>query len=409
MKKRYIRKIGTYITVILILNLTTINVKANPSIQDQINKNNQKQQQLQQELSDAEKEINNMQEEINKQQEKLQKAIEDVRFYQNKIDELQIKINNIQNGINQSEEIITAKKNIIEEKARLAKEANEMMDERVRSYYKTGGSSQYLYMILNSESLMDAFHNTLAVTRLINLDKNLISECEKIQRELAVEVKKVEEELIKLESDRKELQSKKNSVEETQKEFIAIENEQKAQMDKLESMESAKKALRSSIRSQILNIADETKELQERLEAAANDSMNSHKPSKPSEAGFIRPVNGAVSSGFGYRIHPITGYRTFHKGVDFANGYGTIIKASKSGVVGYSGWMQGYGKVIIINHSNGQQTVYAHQQALYVNVGDSVQQGQAIGEVGSTGNSTGPHLHFEIRINGQCVDPMKYL
>jgi len=121
------------------------------------------------------------------------------------------------------------------------------------------------------------------------------------------------------------------------------------------------------------------------------------------------PVNGPVSSPFGWRIHPILGYRKFHTGIDIGVAYGTPIHASDSGTVIYATWMGGYGNVVIIDHGNGLSTLYAHQSSIAVSTGARVSRGQTIGYIGSTGLSTGPHLHFEVRVNGNPVDPMGYL
>ena len=121
------------------------------------------------------------------------------------------------------------------------------------------------------------------------------------------------------------------------------------------------------------------------------------------------PVSGPVTSPFGWRIHPILGYRKFHTGVDIGVGYGVPIHAADGGTVIYATWMSGYGNVIIIDHGGGLSTLYAHQSSLAVGNGAHVTKGQTIGYVGSTGFSTGPHLHFEVRVNGNPVEPMGYL
>jgi murein DD-endopeptidase MepM/ murein hydrolase activator NlpD len=90
-------------------------------------------------------------------------------------------------------------------------------------------------------------------------------------------------------------------------------------------------------------------------------------------------------------------------------GFGTPIRAVSAGTVVYSGWFGGYGNLVVVDHGNGLSTAYAHQQQIYATVGQSVAQGESLGEVGSTGNSTGAHLHFEVRINGSAVDPLGYL
>lgn len=121
------------------------------------------------------------------------------------------------------------------------------------------------------------------------------------------------------------------------------------------------------------------------------------------------PVNGPVTSPFGWRVHPILGYRKFHTGIDIGVGYGVPIRAADGGTVIYATWMGGYGNVVIIDHGKGISTLYAHQSSLAVGTGTKVVKGQTIGAVGSTGFSTGPHLHFEVRRSGNPVDPMAYL
>ncbi|HIK03708.1 MAG TPA: peptidoglycan DD-metalloendopeptidase family protein [Trichormus sp. M33_DOE_039] len=124
---------------------------------------------------------------------------------------------------------------------------------------------------------------------------------------------------------------------------------------------------------------------------------------------FAFPSDAPTSSPFGWRVHPILGYRRFHGGLDFAASYGSTIRAADSGTVIFAGWYGGYGKAVIINHGNGITTLYGHSSELYVREGQTVQRGQAIAAVGSTGLSTGPHLHFEVRRNGTPVNPANYL
>ncbi len=124
---------------------------------------------------------------------------------------------------------------------------------------------------------------------------------------------------------------------------------------------------------------------------------------------FAYPSDAATSSPFGWRIHPILGYRRFHAGLDFAASYGSTIRAADSGTVIFAGWYGGYGKAVIIDHGNGITTLYGHTSELFVTEGQGVQRGQAISSVGSTGLSTGPHLHFEVRRDGTPVDPASYL
>jgi murein DD-endopeptidase MepM/ murein hydrolase activator NlpD len=120
-------------------------------------------------------------------------------------------------------------------------------------------------------------------------------------------------------------------------------------------------------------------------------------------------ANPVITSTFGYRIHPIYGDRRLHAGVDFAANTGTPVFAGKEGTVVTAGWMSGYGNTVVIDHGGALATLYAHNSQLLVSVGQTVTRGQKIALAGSTGNSTGPHVHFEVRVKGTPVDPMNYL
>jgi murein DD-endopeptidase MepM/ murein hydrolase activator NlpD len=122
-----------------------------------------------------------------------------------------------------------------------------------------------------------------------------------------------------------------------------------------------------------------------------------------SAAGLIWPVNGTVVSGFGMR------WGRMHEGIDISASTGTPIAAAAAGTVIHSGWLGGYGNLVVVDHGNGLATAYAHASVLVAGVGQSVSQGETVSLVGSTGNSSGPHLHFEVRVNGAAVDPLLYL
>jgi murein DD-endopeptidase MepM/ murein hydrolase activator NlpD len=135
----------------------------------------------------------------------------------------------------------------------------------------------------------------------------------------------------------------------------------------------------------------------------AQTSAGSTGTGAPSAAGFIWPVNGTVTSGFGMR------WGRMHEGIDVAAPTGTPIWAAAAGTVIYAGWLGGYGYLVVVDHGNGLATAYAHCSSILVSVGQSVELGETVALVGSTGHSTGPHLHFEVRVNGVAVDPLLYL
>ena len=154
-------------------------------------------------------------------------------------------------------------------------------------------------------------------------------------------------------------------------------------------------------------LARYSESLQSMLSAYSNSTV------KSATGGFLKPIGGKITSPFGWRVHPIFKSKSFHSGVDIAGPNGGGIKASNSGKVIYTGWYGGYGKVVIIDHGviNGKPTttLYAHMSSIKVSNGQNVTKGQIIGLEGTTGYSTGPHCHFEVRINGKPNNPMNYI
>ena len=137
--------------------------------------------------------------------------------------------------------------------------------------------------------------------------------------------------------------------------------------------------------------------------AGAQRGAGSTGDGQPSAAGLIWPCDGVVVSGFGMR------WGRMHEGIDIGCAYGTPNRAAAAGTVIYAGWLGGYGNLVVVDHGNGLSTAYAHASSILVSVGQTVSQGQTVSLVGSTGHSTGPHLHFEVRVNGVAVDPLPYL
>jgi len=177
---------------------------------------------------------------------------------------------------------------------------------------------------------------------------------------------------------------------------------------KLSSARSSKNRALVVTKQQVQDEINESQALQAASDALAAKlrgiaTGSTETPSAPSGSGFIWPVSAPITSPFGMR------WGTLHPGLDLGAAYGSPIHAAGSGTVVWCGWMSGYGNLVMIDHHNGLATAYGHQSRIAVTCNEQVTQGQVIGYVGSTGYSTGPHLHFEVRLNGNPVDPLGYL
>lgn len=153
----------------------------------------------------------------------------------------------------------------------------------------------------------------------------------------------------------------------------------------------------------MLAVSENIKAMIQSMEAAS--SM----PAGGGSGAFMWPCSGPITSYYGWRTHPIFRTKRYHSGMDIAVDTGTPIHAAASGTVIYSGWMGGYGYCVMISHGGGLVSLYGHNSSLAVGEGQRVSQGQVIAYAGSTGYSTGPHCHFEVRVHGEVTDPLNYL
>jgi murein DD-endopeptidase MepM/ murein hydrolase activator NlpD len=156
-------------------------------------------------------------------------------------------------------------------------------------------------------------------------------------------------------------------------------------------------------------LAEESHRLENQIQALESSHRKANKNMAVGSGNMALPISAPVTSPFGWRRHPIFGVRKFHTGVDLAGPNHSAIRAADSGNVLYTGWYGGYGKVVIVSHGNGMATLYAHMSKTNVEAGQNISKGDIVGYEGTTGFSTGPHLHFEVRVNGKPNNPLSYL
>ena len=277
---------------------------------------------------------------------------------------------------------------------------------RVRDIYINGRLS-YLDVVIGSKDFSDFANRLEVLKRIIDSDINLISEIKKERAQIEAHKKKLEEDRAKLVDLEKAALAKQAEIEQKKAERNVVL--QKAQNDRAVAMQAIEELNASS--AQISAMLKERQAARAAAAAAAAQSVGQGSSytwvQGTGQLGW--PVSGEITSPYGYRVHPIWGTTIYHSGIDIGVDEGTPVHAADSGVIVWSGWMGGYGYAVVIDHGNGLSTLYGHNSELAVDEGQSVSKGQVVAYAGSTGNSTGPHVHFEVRENGDPVDPMGYL
>ena len=266
---------------------------------------------------------------------------------------------------------------------------------RLVTIYETGNTT-YLDVLLKSKDLTDFISRYYVIEEITEYDNTLINQV-KNQKE------SLEQTTQKLNNEQAELKIIKARKEQT---TVVLNNMKTMQESYIKKLSDGEKALQEQITAY--------KKEQAEIEAKIMEITNTIIPNIQYTGGeMLWPVAASgtvITSQFGIREHPIQGVVKQHTGLDIGGAdTGTPVVAAADGVVSYAGWLGGYGNCVMINHGNGVVTLYGHGSKVVASVGQEVKQGDTILEVGSTGNSTGPHLHFEVRINGQYVNPLNYV
>lgn len=300
----------------------------------------------------------------------------------------------------------------VELDAAVAKEEEQadLFRTRVREIEENGRMS-YLFLLLESKDVSDLLSRMDTVGEIIAYDKRLEEALIAARQQVEAAKAALEQTLAEQEAKKAELETQKAALEAQVAEAEQLIKNLEADIDAYNALyaqaEAQKQQLQNQINQKVAELA--AQEAAARQAAQANNQTYNAAQAVGASGSMMWPAVGhGISSPFGYRIHPISGVRKFHAGVDINVGYGTPVMAADGGTVILAGWNGGYGNCIVINHGNGLTTLYGHMSSLAVSVGQSVSKGQTIGYVGSTGASTGPHLHWEVAVNGQVVNPLNY-
>ena len=344
-------------------------------------------------LSQIRNNIKNKQQELNESRAKEKSLGDQVNSLEQQINSKQSDIDELEASISEAQ----AKLETLEEELAAAEEKvntqNENLNARLRNMYKNG-SVGFIDVLMDSGSFSEFLNNLSLVEKVYTSDQDVLEELQKAYDEIDAKKKEIDtlqaelsESKATMEEQKSSLEADKASVEKKKSEIAADSAETQRELDKLEA---DAQALTSSIR----------------------DSGSSSSSSKYNGGIMAWPVPSChtVSSGYGGRIHPTTGKYKFHGGLDIPGSYGSAIVAANSGKVIWAvNRGDSYGNYVIIDHGGGVSTLYGHSSKVLVSTGQSVSRGQRIANVGSTGRSTGPHCHFEVRINGSRVNPNPYV
>jgi len=349
-------------------------------------------------LVDRQRELQNIQAQIQRNQRLLQQtrvqenaSLRDLAQLNRSLARVQSELNqNQQRLIRQAEELQKTVTSLARNEAEY-KRRQALTKARIREMYKSQDAG-WLTLLLTNRSFSSLVENTYYYRRILERDLENIRQVQSIRKETAQKKTELEYQRNIMESTKKSIEQQKTIYEQRTRRQEQVNAELRAQ--RLRYERESDTLLRNS------------KEIEEMIKKMLLENPSAEARGTGT---YVWPLRGQITSRFGMRFHPIFKVNRMHTGIDIYAPQGTPIKAADAGIVTYSDWYGGYGRTIIIDHGRGLSTLYAHLSRQTVKKGDRVNKGQTIGNVGSTGYSTGPHLHFEVRRNGAPVDPQTFL
>ena len=394
------RRILTFIIMIVVLFCFSINVFSNTEATNTETQNTENNEVSNKTLLEQSNEVRQKLEESSTRleyvQSELSTSLQQIQELGDKITEYENQYNDLKNQVAEMEaNIAVIDADINKVQAEYDRKEN-LLKKRMVALYKAGDAT-YLDVLLSSSSIVDFLSKYYMLEKIIDYDTDLMKELE-VEKN-SIENKKQEQE--KKKADLKVAMAKAGQMQ------ILMENNKMLQ----ENYSAKLTTEEATLNEQILQYKQEQEEIERQIQAAINWSGDLAIQYKGGVMIWPVGVNGTyITSPFGNRLHPIQGVYKYHAGIDIGNaGYGAPVLAAADGVVTYAGVMSGYGNCVMINHGSGIVTLYGHGQTIYATLGQTVKQGDVIMAVGSTGNSTGPHLHFEVRKDGVATSPIPFL
>lgn len=381
-------RLRRFIAAILVVGLTAGFIAARPAparadaLQDL--------QKLQQQQNDLNAQIDALRQQKTKTKADYNRVQSQIAQKQDQLKTLQKQLNGLETQLAQTvADVDQATQDLQDAQARLDGRTN-LLETRLRTVYEEGSVS-YLEVLLSARDFSDFVSRVELLRQIVAGDVSLVQE---------------------IKSERADVEAKKQALQQKQATIASMRDQTASQTAALSSLAATLKQQKSQLSSNLSELARQEDELLQ-----ASNALTGQIAAIQARLGIKRtgklqmmwPVIARITSPFGNRYHPILHKYLMHTGIDLGASYGTPIKAAESGTVILAGWVSGYGNTVVIDHGDGVSTLYGHQSKIAVKSGDPVAKGQVIGYVGSTGNSTGPHLHFEVRVSGKVQNPLNYL
>lgn len=340
---------------------------------------------IQNQLGEATGELEEVQSNLSENLQQVEKLDEKIESAETQLEEQESKITELKNSINE----IETQLDTVTEKY---KKQKKLFQQRLVAIYE-GGETRYLDILLKSKSLSDFLSSYYIITQLAEIDNNLIKELE--TKKNTIDLSKQ-----KLENEKKELAT---LVESQTRLTRTLQNTKKIRESFIEKLSDEEKQLQSKID----EMNAQYDEINRQILALAGYGIDTEYIG--GELEWPVPGYTRITSEYAMRVHPITGQYKLHTGIDIGAPEGANFIAANDGIVIKAGMNTAYGNMVIIDHGGGITTLYAHGSEILVEVGQTVKRGEAVLKVGSTGYSTGPHAHFEVRINGVTTNPLPYI
>lgn len=354
--------------------------------------------------SNLEQLIQQMKKSIQAKKKKEQSVLENLTKQQRELSQLEHNFGQIQNQLSQTQkklkntrQELTALRNQLRKLGSNLQARQKLLNQRIVVIYKYGFQS-CLEILFNARNFGEFINRFETLSYFINSDLRLIEEIESAKLEIK--------------SRHNSIESKRRQEEHQFKEFETLQKQAVREQRKMSLKVGRTKQELTKIqkdRVRLEKALEEYEQTSREIEAAIRQDERKGPGQALGTGRMIWPARGRLSSGFGWRYHPVLGKKKFHNGQDIAMRIGTPVLAADSGVVLVSGWKGGYGNFVAIDHGNGISTCYGHNSRLLVKAEDKVVKGQTIALSGNTGLSTGPHLHFEVRRNGKPINPLPFL